>query len=637
MGSFRLPSPLFTKGLCAVAVVLAVAPASRAQDAQTPAPAHIAIVDGAATVERDGQAQSAIPGLPIVPGDRLRTTRGRAEVLFPDGSALDVDEFTSVDIQSQTLLRLSAGRVMLIVAGANDPSNAVAYQIDTPAASAFTEGPGEYRVALFSSAGGVETELAVFRGSASLSTEQGSTRARAGERTLARDLSAPSYAVPFNSARFDAFDHWSMSRRDARLGTASAQYLPPSLSMYSGTFDRYGQWLYEPAYGYVWYPAVAPTWRPYYLGYWAPIHSYGWTWIGFDIWGWPTYHYGRWGYISNRWFWIPGHQWAPAWVWWAAAPGYVGWCPLGFNNAPLFALWTDGWPGWTFVPRQHFGGVLHVVHHYAVSTTSIPPTTAVIQQPHPPVAIPRPRPVAPDATTQSARRAIPRPTPETAPLQPSGIPTRQPVTVGSRQPLADNAPAARFNRQSSVEPHRTPIPTEGTPAYVIRGTAPSSATRELPAPSRTPQPPFDAAQGRPTYSMPPRTPAPPAYSLPQRTAPAPPQAPFDAAQGRPSYSLPPRTPAPPAYSLPPRIAPPPPQAPFDPAQGRPSSSLPPRTAPPPAYSMPPRMAPPPATMPSRSEAPPAPPSSAMPSRSAPAPAPAAPAQGAPPSRGPQSR
>jgi uncharacterized protein DUF6600/FecR-like protein len=629
---------MVTRGLLAGALLFSAAAIARAQDTQ--APAHISVADGSATVERDGQSQSAIPGLPIVPGDRLLTTRGRLEVLFPDGSALDLDEFTSMDVQSSTLLRLNSGRMMFIVAGASDPTNAVPYQIDTPAASAFTEGPGEYRVALFSGPNGVETELAVFRGSASLSTEQGTTRARAGERTLARDLSAPSYAVPFNSARFDAFDRWSMARRDARMGTQSAQYLPPSLSMYSGTFDRYGRWSYEPSYGYVWYPAVAADWRPYYLGYWSPIRSYGWTWIGFDIWGWPTYHYGRWGYVSNRWFWMPGRQWSPAWVHWAYSPGYVGWCPLGFNGAPVaaFSIFGNSRPGWTFLNAQHFGGPLHVVHHYAVTTTSIPANTPFIQQSRPPIAVPRPGTVPANGTTRSAGRAIPRPA--------AGAAAAQSPVFGQPSTIEGQTPA----RSSAIESRRTPAPTQGVPAYrqpqaqPRADQAPAGITRQAPFGAAQGRP-FGAAPGRPAYAAPSRTPPPTSYTLPPRSAPA------DPAQGRPSYAVPSRTAPPASYPAAPRSAAPPPMstAPFgmpsrgapsfDSAPGRPMSAPPSMSIP---RSAPPMSAPPSMSVPSRSApAMPAPPSMGMPSRSAPpamsAPPPGRPMMSAPPPMGGPSR
>ena len=272
--------------------------AAHAQDSAPPA--HIAFAEGTASLDREGQAQTVTAGLPFLVGDRLRTTGGRVEVLFPDGSALDIDEYSVVDLLSPTLLRVTGGRIMLIVPGVEDPASALRYQVDTPVASASTDGPGEYRVALLSGPAGLEAELAVLRGLASLRTERGSTPVRAGERSLARDLEAPSFPHTFNSARFDAFDRWSALRRDARTGTAqSAQYLPRELQMYGGTFDRYGAWQHEPQYGYVWYPAASPDWRPYYNGYWAANRPYGWTWIGLDVWGWPTHHYGRWGVLPQ--------------------------------------------------------------------------------------------------------------------------------------------------------------------------------------------------------------------------------------------------------------------------------------------------------------------------------------------------
>ncbi len=143
--------------------------------------------------------------------------------------------------------------------------------------------------------------------------------------------------------------------------------------MYGGTFDRYGAWQHEPQYGYVWYPSASPDWRPYYNGYWAANRPYGWTWIGLDVWGWPTHHYGRWGVSRSRWFWIPERRWAPSWVTWAAAPGYVSWCPLGFDNRPVFALSVNvgnPWLGWVVVPRTHFGAPGAYVHHYAVPASA---------------------------------------------------------------------------------------------------------------------------------------------------------------------------------------------------------------------------------------------------------------------------
>jgi Family of unknown function (DUF6600) len=390
MGSFRFPTPGSTfRSLALVAFASGVlTPALYAQSIEI-TPAHVSVVDGRASLERDGQVQDLGGGMPFVPGDNVRSEAGRVEILFPDGSALDIDEFTSVDLMSPTLLRVTAGRVLLVVFGANNPSSAVRYQIDTPSASARTDGPGEYRVSIFNGSPALQTELAVTRGWAALSTESGTTPVRAGERTLAADGQAPTPPQMFNSARFDAFDRWVSAQHGDRTGVASsAQYLPDDLRVYSNDFDRNGSWGYEATYGNVWYPAVTPGWRPYYNGYWSSVPSYGWTWIGYDRWAWPTHHYGRWGYYGNRWFWAPGRHWAPAWVSWGVAPGYVSWCPLGFNNQPVFALSVgvgNFWAGWTVVPRTRFGH--GYVGQWAVSANRLGPAPFARSM-TPPVPVP---------------------------------------------------------------------------------------------------------------------------------------------------------------------------------------------------------------------------------------------------------
>jgi len=386
MGSPRLPYVANVGLFLFTTFFLTPAPSARAQNGDQPPP-HIDFVEGAATLEREGQADSAAPGMPLVAGDRVRTDGGRVELIFPDGTALDVDEYTSIDLMSPTLLRATTGRVLLTVAGASNPSAAIRFQIDTPAASAMTDGPGQFRVAILSAPTGTETELAVIRGTGFLRNERGGVGVSAGQRSVARDNEAPLSAQSFNSARFDAFDQWTALRRDSRMGTAaSAQYLPNDLRLYGSSFDSYGTWQVDADYGNVWYPAVDASWRPYYNGYWATVPSYGWTWIGYDSWAWPTHHYGRWGYRHSQWFWIPNRYYAPAWVSWGAAPGYVSWCPLGFNNQPVFAFSVNigtPWVGWTVVPRGHFGW--YSTPRWAVAPHNVTGTPFIVQN-HAPVA-----------------------------------------------------------------------------------------------------------------------------------------------------------------------------------------------------------------------------------------------------------
>ena len=58
---------------------------------------------------------------------------------------------------------------------------------------------------------------------------------------------------------------------------------------------------------------------------------------------------------------------------WAYAPGYVSWCPLGWNNRAVFGFNVnvygghryDPWRAWTAVPRHHFNATYINVSRYA--------------------------------------------------------------------------------------------------------------------------------------------------------------------------------------------------------------------------------------------------------------------------------
>jgi hypothetical protein len=358
---------------CTATVAPAQDPASPQEaDINQPAPAHIATVEGNATLERDGRPESGLLNMPLESGDRLRTTDGRIEVLFGDGSALYVDAQSTVDVQSDELLRLLDGRVRVTILG---PARTISYRIDSPVGAVNITQPGDYRVALLHGERETQLELAVLRGTADIFTPQGSTPVGAGQRAYASEGLAPSFAYAFNSAMLDEFDQWIENQHGAQRGI-SAQYLAPEVQSYAPVLDAEGDWRYNQPYGYVWYPRVATGWRPYYYGRWLSYPRYGWTWVGNDRFGWPTHHYGRWGFSSGAWFWIPGSHWAPAYVSWAYAPGYVSWCPLGFDNRAVFALNVSigrpyysshysPWNYWTVVAAPHFGyGYVHqrVVH-----------------------------------------------------------------------------------------------------------------------------------------------------------------------------------------------------------------------------------------------------------------------------------
>lgn len=131
--------------------------------------------------------------------------------------------------------------------------------------------------------------------------------------------------------------------------------------------DPYGDWMETGDYGYVFQPRQAiqsRDWRPYTNGHWIYTDA-GWTWISDEPFGWATYHYGRWIRLrSFGWVWVPGEQWAPAWVSWRKGNSYVGWAPLPpeaqFDRQTGIRNWADSYydigpEHYTFVPAKQFG------------------------------------------------------------------------------------------------------------------------------------------------------------------------------------------------------------------------------------------------------------------------------------------
>jgi hypothetical protein len=59
-------------------------------------------------------------------------------------------------------------------------------------------------------------------------------------------------------------------------------------------------------------------WRPYQSGRWVPI-SGRLFWVPEEPWGWVPYHLGLWHWDKKHgWVWLPGSNFAPAWVSWVS-------------------------------------------------------------------------------------------------------------------------------------------------------------------------------------------------------------------------------------------------------------------------------------------------------------------------------
>jgi hypothetical protein len=151
-------------------------------------------------------------------------------------------------------------------------------------------------------------------------------------------------------------------RRDTFGNPPSASY-----STFYTKLDPYGVWRETANYGYVWQPREAErsrSWRPYTNGRWVYTDA-GWTWVSEEAFGWAAYHYGRWTRLRDiGWVWVPGDEWAPAWVSWRKSNDYVGWAPLPpearFDRHTGIHNWADNYydigpDQYCFVPSNQFG------------------------------------------------------------------------------------------------------------------------------------------------------------------------------------------------------------------------------------------------------------------------------------------
>jgi hypothetical protein len=134
----------------------------------------------------------------------------------------------------------------------------------------------------------------------------------------------------------------------------------------------YGTWVEIGSYGRCWRPArVAVGWQPYCYGSWIWTDC-GWYWASDEPWGWACYHYGTWYYDSfHGWVWVPGIEWAPAWVSWRFGGGYCGWAPLAPHGVVIAPR------SFVFVEVARFHEPVRPATVIANNTTIINQTTEV--------------------------------------------------------------------------------------------------------------------------------------------------------------------------------------------------------------------------------------------------------------------
>jgi hypothetical protein len=224
-------------------------------------------------------------------------------------------------------------------------------EVSTPTVSVRPIENGSYRLTVRPDG---STVVTVRSGEIELLTLQGSEIVGARRTMEARQAAGdPNSVILIRVSNIpdDEWDRWNASR-DSEL-SRSDSYRYVSRDIYGADdLHRYGRWVFDSPYGWVWVPDVGPTWAPYRVGRWSWVDYYGWTWVSSDPWGWAPYHYGRWYHTSGYgWVWYPGeiavrHHWRPALV------AFFGWGSPGVRvNASLnFGFGHIGWVA--LAPRE---------------------------------------------------------------------------------------------------------------------------------------------------------------------------------------------------------------------------------------------------------------------------------------------
>ncbi len=350
--------------------------------------------------------------VPILAGDRIFTGEGRAEIQFPDGSFLRLDQHTEIDVvviadlanqwENRTVLRLSSGSVILLVE--NIASEDDVFRVDTPTASVFILTRGVFRVD--ASTDGERTTMSSYSGVAEVVAEEASVLVRSGERTNVIAQHSPSQPWSFNYFRQDEFDRWNRGRQGAYVrpyDNLPTQEVPGEVRPYVAELAYYGDWIDDPDYGWVWRPDdIDREWTPYLMGHWYQAPA-GLTWVSYEPWGWAPYHYGRWEVsLGVGWVWIPGRVYSGGWVQWAYTPTYVGWCPTNYYNYPVvvssvhFGHHYYPHRSWVFVDKHH-------IHHKHVHQVAVDPLRTAEIRTKSVVAVPRTRRASGDLGTDSGR------------------------------------------------------------------------------------------------------------------------------------------------------------------------------------------------------------------------------------------
>ena len=344
---------------------------------------HISYIDptpGAdPVVLRDlrSEPETAVLNLPVGPGDTVRTSADRrCEIQFDTGTIVRLDVGTEIRVQTilarslstaeeLSVLALDRGRIYVMY---KQYSGREMFQVLTPNAAVKMK---HNTVALLSATPDGTTEAQVAAGLARVlfgpeAARLDDRKVGKGERLIIRpdhqsELASAVAGTAFELWNKDINAHFMDLHQGVSALPKPVQNLPPAVFYFAQAYgDRYGEWLWDDLYGYVWRPYIDDGrypggWSPYFYGQWSYAGGQMF-WVPQEPWGWVPYHLGIWQWDKKLgWFWMPGSLFAPAWVTWDFFFGYACWRPWN-----MFDWYGDPYmygsdPDWIFAFRQRSG------------------------------------------------------------------------------------------------------------------------------------------------------------------------------------------------------------------------------------------------------------------------------------------
>jgi hypothetical protein len=287
---------------------------------------HISFIDNGATVLRmDGAENQGVINMPLAPGDTIITPAGgRCELQFDNGTVVRLDKDSRLRLATVlapsltsnweiTTLELEKGQLYALPQSYEREM----FQIVTPNAAAslktrvraFIRLDADGGTSFFSDGG----KFQLLYGANSRFLKKATVKV---DRPIAiTAANAPAERVEKRDIEFMGWNeyvdrhfkelHYGINKVPANLTKFKNKALLYWAEKWS---SRFGEWIYDELFGYVWCPAderFAFSQRPFFQASFARINGQLFL-IPQEQWGWVPAHMGTWVWLKRGWTWIPG-------------------------------------------------------------------------------------------------------------------------------------------------------------------------------------------------------------------------------------------------------------------------------------------------------------------------------------------